>query len=64
MFGFILRNHKKGLVYNGDMSLLDSCLDSKEALQWRSKKPEGFEIRVFTGKIYGRSQKYSLPYTV
>lgn len=64
MFWFVLRNHKKWLVFNGDMSLLDSCLDMKTALQRWNKKPENFEIRPFTGKVYGRKQSFNLPYTV
>lgn len=64
MFWFVLRNHKKWLVYSWDVSQLDTCLDSKTALDRRNKKPESFHLTDYTGRVYWRKQTFTLPYTV
>lgn len=50
------------MVYNWDTALLDTCLDTKTALQRWSRRPENIDLRPYTGKVYGRKQTFTLPY--
>lgn len=62
MFWFINRNIKNWLVYNGDISDIDSCMEDTDAIDWWHNKPEYItKFSEMKFNIYGKDYKISLP---
>ncbi len=59
MFGFINKDDKQGLVYSGEIAVIDYTMEQLEALTW--SKPSNVTMNKVSVNAYGREHLVTLP---